>query len=129
MSSKLPAVLFLTAVVIASVGASTLPANALIKRDYYYLNDQHLTARYGNTQVCGDHLCAPGEWEKLQASLTTAQLGHQGGRTTTPTTPPPTPSSTPAVPASVCQSVKTILYGAGVPTATTAQVMAVLGCT
>jgi hypothetical protein len=128
MSSKLPAVLFLTAVVIASVGASTLPANALIKRDYYYLNDQHLTARYGNSVVCGDHLCAPGEWEKMQASLTSAQLGHQGGRTTTPTTPSTTPS-TPAVPASVCQSVKTILFGAGVTTATTAQVMAILGCT
>jgi hypothetical protein len=131
MSSKLPVVLFLTAVVIASVAGSTLPANALIKRDYYYLNNQHLTARYGNTAVCGDHICTPGEWEKLQSSLTAAQLGHQGGRNATqtaatPSAPAPTP--TPTEPASVCQSIKSILSTAGVSSNTVAKVMADLGC-
>jgi hypothetical protein len=99
MSSKIPVVLFLAAVVIASVAGSTFPANALIQRDYNYLNDNHLTARYGETAVCGDHMCAPGEWDKLQASLTAAQLGYQGGRnatttTTTPTTAPTAPTTT-----------------------------------
>ncbi|MGI0068937.1 MAG: hypothetical protein ACREAN_01630, partial [Nitrosopumilaceae archaeon] len=73
MSSKLPAVLVLMAVVIASIAGITLPAaNALITRDYTYLNDNHLTALYGESAVCGDHMCAPGEWDKLQASLTAA---------------------------------------------------------
>jgi hypothetical protein len=131
--TKLPLMLFIAAVLLASTVVLTVPAaNALIKRDYYYLNDQHLTARYGNTAVCGDHLCAPGEWEKLQASLTTAQLGHQGGRntnqTTTTPTVPTTPTTTPSVPTSVCESVKNTLNGAGVSSSIVAKVMADLGC-
>lgn len=80
------------------------PANALIKRDYTYLNDNHLTARYGETAVCGDHLCAPGEWDKLQQALTAAQLGSQGGRNAkavtpaVPSTSAPVPSTAPPAP-------------------------------
>lgn len=73
----------LLTVSVASMFTTISPANALIKRDYYYLNDQHLTARFGNTAVCGDHICAPGEWEKLHQTLAMAQLGHQGGRNAT----------------------------------------------
>ena len=121
------------AVIIASVAGITVPASyALTQRDYNYLNDNHLTARYGNTQVCGDHLCAPGEWDKLQAQLTSAQLGNQAGRnagqtTTTPstTTTPTTPTSAPP---SVCDAIKNILEGAGMSSTVTAKVMSDLGC-
>ena len=144
MSLKLP-VLFLVAVVVASFAGANLPAsNALITRDYAYLNDNHLTALYGNTMVCGDHMCAPGEWDKLQADLTAAQLGHQGGRNATqtsevPATPPPTtpPSSTTTPPSTtmptgvtpkLCAAVKDILSSTGVSTSVISQVMADLGC-
>jgi hypothetical protein len=65
----------LLTVSVASTFSIISPANALTKRDYTYLNDNHLTARYGEIGVCGDHLCAPGEWDKLQASLTAAHGG------------------------------------------------------
>jgi hypothetical protein len=50
-------------------------ANALTKRDYSSPNDQPLTARYGNSLVCGNHICNPGEWSMLQLELTQAQSG------------------------------------------------------
>ena len=49
-------------------------ASALTKRDYYYLNDQHLTARFGNTAVCGNHMCAPGEYTSMQQKINSAQI-------------------------------------------------------
>jgi hypothetical protein len=134
MSSKLPVVLFLTAVLIAAVVGTTIPvSNALIQRNFDYLNDQHLTARYGNTKVCGDHLCTPGEFAKMQAQLTASQLGHQGGRNATQTAVVPTMPAAPSAPAptissSVCQPVKSILSGAGVSSTVMAKVMADLGC-
>jgi hypothetical protein len=145
MSSKLP-VLFLVAVVVASFVGVNLPAsNALINRDYTYVNDNQLTALYGNTKVCGDHMCAPGEWNQLQAKLTSAQLGNQGGRNTTQTTTPPittTPSTVPSTPTTnatsaqmptgvtpkLCSAVKDILSSTGVSSSVIGQVMADLGC-
>ncbi|MDE1727334.1 MAG: hypothetical protein KGH89_08760 [Thaumarchaeota archaeon] len=53
------------------------PANALVQRDFSFLNDQHLTAGFGENKVCGDHMCAPGEWSKLQMSINAAQLGNK----------------------------------------------------
>ena len=50
-------------------------ANALTKRDYYYLNDQHTTASYGNSMICGGHYCTPGESSKMQQQLSQAQKG------------------------------------------------------
>ncbi|MGI0069974.1 MAG: hypothetical protein ACREAN_06950 [Nitrosopumilaceae archaeon] len=99
MYSKLP-VLFLMFILIASVAGSTIPASnaTLVQRDLSYLNDNHLTALYGESAVCGDHICAPGEWDKLQASLTAAQLGYQGGRNVTQTMPHATAVTTPVVP-------------------------------
>jgi hypothetical protein len=131
--SKLPMMMFIAAILIASVVVLTVPAaNALIKRDYYYLNDQHLTARFGNTQVCGDHMCAPGEWDKLQASLAAAQLGHQGGRNQTQPSSAPAAGTAPAppttAPTATCESVKTILNSAGISSTVVAKVMADLGC-
>jgi hypothetical protein len=59
------------------VSGQTIPAGVtLVQRDFSYLNDQHLTASNGNTKVCGDHLCAPGEWSALQENLNKAQIGN-----------------------------------------------------
>ena len=125
MSSKLPVVLLLTAVLVASVAVSTIPAsNALIQRDYSYLNDNHLTVRTGNTKVCGDHLCAPGEWDKLQASINSAQLGNGTKSTTTTTTTAPTTSGSSAM----CTAVKTALTSANADPAIVQKVLSALGC-
>lgn len=126
MSSKLPVVLLLTAVLMASVAVSTIPAsNALIQRDFSYLNDQQKTVRYGETNVCGDHLCAPGEWDKLQANLTSAQLGNEAGKnaTTTTTAAPMTTSAS-----SLCTMVKSALANANAGSAMTAAILSKLGC-
>lgn len=124
MSSKLPVVLLLTAVLMASVAVTTIPAsNALIQRDYSYLNDNHLTARTGNTKVCGDHLCAPGEWDKLQQELNAAQLGNQTRTNATTTAPAPTTSTS-----HLCDNVKSALVAAGASSSVTQAVLSALGC-
>lgn len=77
-----------------SVAGSFIPSsNALIQRDYY-LNDNPITASTGNTKVCGDHLCVPGEWKKLQDALNAAQLWHKTENATQPGTKHVVPSST-----------------------------------
>jgi hypothetical protein len=70
------------------VMAQTTPQN-LEKRNYSFLDDQHTTARFGNTKVCGDHLCGPGEWAKLQNNINQAQVSHTGNNTYSITTPQP----------------------------------------
>ncbi|SHO45661.1 exported hypothetical protein [Nitrosotalea sinensis] len=79
---------------LAPAMAQTTPQQNLEKRNYYYLDDQHLTALYGNDKVCGDHLCAPGEWAKLQENLNKAQI-HPSNNTkiTIPPTTPITPTT------------------------------------
>ena len=96
-------VLFLSAILIFSVAGSTIPVSngLLIQRNYAFLNDNQMTAMYGNTMVCGDHICKPGEWDQLQSKLLTAQLGNQAGRNVTLTTTPTVPvynATTPTVP-------------------------------
>jgi hypothetical protein len=66
-------ILPLLSISIVSAYVEIPSANALTKRDYTSPNDQHLTALYGNTVVCGDHLCGPGEFSKLQQELNDAQ--------------------------------------------------------
>ena len=151
----------LAAVVIALVLGSTSPVlaqtnsttNNLVKRDYSYANDQHLTARFGNDKVCGDHLCAPGEWTKLQENLNQAQIIHSPTNSTqttpvsttipmtnstnatsqmqsTPVLPTPAPIPTPQVePSAICVAVKTVLENSTVPSTTVTRIMADLGCT
>ena len=55
--------------------AVALPAaQALTPRDFQYLQDNHTTDLYpGGQKVCGDHLCSPGEWEKMKQTLQSAQ--------------------------------------------------------
>lgn len=125
MSSKLPVVLLLTAVLMASVAVSTIPAsNALIQRDFSYLNDNHITVLTGDTKVCGDHLCAPGEWDKMQKSLAAAQIGNQtGGNATTTTTTHMTSSAS-----NLCTVVKAALANANTDSTMTAAILSKLGC-
>jgi len=164
MQSDIKTVLFtisLSAVVIALVLGSVAPAlaqtapatNGLVKRDYSYANDQHLTARFGNDKVCGDHLCAPGEWTKLQENLNQAQIVHPSTNTTKvtpvlsntttmapanntsqiqspPVPPTPAPIPTPQIePSAICVAVKTVLANSTVPSTTITRIMADLGCT
>lgn len=126
MSSKLPVVLLLSAVLMASVAVSTIPAsNALIQRDFSYLNDQQTTVRYGDTKVCGDHLCAPGEWDKLQTSISNAQFGNEtSGKNATTTTMAPMSSGT----SSLCTMVKAALANANASPTITQTVLSQLGC-
>ncbi|MGI0074249.1 MAG: hypothetical protein ACREA3_10610 [Nitrosotalea sp.] len=135
--SKLPVMVFIAAILIASVVVLTVPAaNALTPRNWSYgYNDNHITVRYGNTLICGDHMCAPGEWDKLQAALTAAQLGHQGGRTTTTTTSNSTTSAAPTAttqpttaPSNVCNTINNMLTSAGVSASVVSKVMSDLGC-
>lgn len=62
MSNKLALLLFTASVLIASFVAMSVPqASALTKSTW---NDNISTASYGNSVVCGDHKCAPGEHTK-----------------------------------------------------------------
>ena len=82
MVKRLPILLAMLFLVITLTLVSIPPSSALIQRNYNYLNDNHLTVLTGNTKVCEDHLCTPGEWEKLQESWTAAQLGSYTRNTT-----------------------------------------------
>lgn len=138
---------------VTPVLAQTAPTTSnLVKRDYSYLNDQHTTARFGNSKVCGDHMCVPGEWVKLQGNLNQAQITHPPTNSTKtvsiptnttmtasanttsqipsqPVPPVPAPIPTPpSGPSAVCIAVKAVLGNSVVPSTTVAKIMADLGC-
>src|SRR5579872_7565056 len=52
----------------------TLPAaSALTSRSSF--NDNHYTSLYpGGPRICGDHICAAGEYDKMQQQLSQAQM-------------------------------------------------------
>lgn len=134
MSSKLMLALFVTAVLMTSIAAVTIPAaSALTSRTSF--NDNHYTALYpGGPRICGDHICAPGEYDKMQQALAEAQMKGKTGSTSTTTTPmngtttmPPMNGTTmPAM--SVCDNVKTVLTNAGTSASVIAKVMTDLSC-
>ena len=133
MSSKLMLALFVTAVLMTSIAAVTIPAaSALTSRSSF--NDNHYTALYpGGPRICGDHICAPGEYDKMQQELAQAQMKGKTGSTapstpTTPTTMPPMNGTTSMPAMSVCDSVKTTLTNAGTSPDVIAKVMADLSC-
>ena len=138
--SKLPIMVFVATILVASSVMLTMPAaNALMTRNYYYINDNPITARTGNTAVCGNHICAPGEWDKLVTSLSNAQRGQQAGWTaahtatttsnaTTPTYPPTPSTPSTGVSSAVCNSIQNMLTSAGVSDKVVTQVMTDLGC-
>jgi hypothetical protein len=136
--------LFVTAVLMTSIAAVTIPAaSALTSRTNF--NDNHYTALYpGGPRICGDHICAPGEYDQMQQALAQAQMKGKTGSTapstpTPPTTTPPmngttttmppvngTSTTTPAM--SVCDSVKATLTTAGISSTVIAKVLADLSC-
>jgi hypothetical protein len=60
MQTKLIVLMFVTAILVSSFAASVLPAaNALTTRTDF--NNRHTSASMGNSRVCGDHKCGPGE--------------------------------------------------------------------
>jgi len=132
MSSKLMLVLFVTAVLMTSIAAVSIPAaSALTSRSNF--NDNHYTALYpGGPRICGDHICAPGEYDKMQQELAQAQMKGKTGSTTSsaPTTPttPMNGTSTSMTAMSVCDSVKATLTTAGISSTVIAKVMADLSC-
>jgi len=134
--------LFIAAVLVGSFVILAIPtANALTKRDCssgYVPCYSDPTARLGNTAICGDHMCAPGEWDKLITALTAAQRSQQAGWTAAHTatknsnataTYPPTPSTpVTSVSPAVCNSIESMLTSAGVSDSIVTQVMTDLGC-
>ena len=74
MQTKLLTLLFVTAVLISSFAASVLPyANALTARTDF--SNRHTSASYGNSHICGDHKCAPGEQSQWGMRISAAQRG------------------------------------------------------
>ncbi len=131
LMSKLTVALFVTAVLMASIVVVSIPAvSALTARTSF--NDNHYTVRYaGGQKICGDHICAPGEFDQMQQALSEAQMK---GKTET-STPPPGGSNMTAtstgqnpVPADVCGTVKNALTDSGVPYDVIGKVMTKLGC-
>ncbi|MGB9124101.1 MAG: hypothetical protein WA833_03950 [Nitrosotalea sp.] len=75
---KILFVISIMVILITSVVGQIIPVSGyqLEKRDFSILHDQHLTVKTGNTMICGDHMCQPGEWNKLSENLNTAQIIH-----------------------------------------------------
>src|SRR5713226_6782280 len=92
----------------------TLPvANALTSRSSF--NDNHYTSLYpGGPRICGDHVCSPGEYDKMQQELAQAQMKGKPG--TTPSTPPTTTptTTTSSTSSAVCAAVKSTLTNANI---------------
>ena len=67
----------ISAVLVSSFAVSVLPyANALTQRTDF--SNRHTTASWGNSRVCGDHICKSGEQTQLQMKLSSAQRGETG---------------------------------------------------
>jgi len=81
MSKKIALFLFTTAVLMASLVVMSIPvASALTPRTDF--NDNHTTARFGNSVVCGDHICAPGEHNRWIKMINDAQRSYAAGYAT-----------------------------------------------
>lgn len=84
MQKKLLALLFVTTVLASSFAVSVLPTvNALTQRTDF--SNRHLSASYGNSPICGDHICAPGEktqWLNKMAELQRVGPGKIGNGVT-----------------------------------------------
>lgn len=77
MQIKLLAMFFVTAILATSFTASVLPvANALTARTDF--SNRHLSASYGNSPICGDHICAPGEKTAWASKISALQRGGTG---------------------------------------------------
>ena len=135
MGSKLTLALIITAVLMTSI--VVIPAaTALTARTTF--NDNHYTASRpgGSQRICGDHVCAPGEYDKMLQALSQAQMTGKNTPATPPPTTTPTPpaTTTPTTPTTtmpsmtVCSTVKASLTNAGMSSTIVAKVLADLGC-
>ncbi len=76
MSNKVAVLLFTASVLLASFAATSVPhASALTQSTW---NDNISTASYGNSVVCGDHKCAPGEHTKWVNAMWQSQKTSYG---------------------------------------------------
>ena len=74
MNTKLFVVLVLSAVLVSSFAATVLPsASALTQRTDF--SNRHTTASWGNSRICGDHVCKSGEQTEMQMKLSASQRG------------------------------------------------------
>ena len=67
MSSRLMLAMFVTAILLTSTLGITLQSVNALQRTQN--EDTHTTVQYGNGLICGDHKCAPGEWDKMQKDM------------------------------------------------------------
>lgn len=75
MKMKLFVVLVISAVLVSSFAATVLPsASALTQRTDF--SNRHTTASWGNSRICGDHICKSGEQTEMQMKLSESQRGH-----------------------------------------------------
>lgn len=77
MKSLSLAVLVVSCILLTSLLMTSLPtASAIVKRTDF--SDRHNTASRGLSNICGDHVCAPGEktmWFKMLADIQHANNG------------------------------------------------------
>ena len=74
MKMKLFVVLVISAVLVSSFAATVLPsASALTQRTDF--SNRHTTASWGNSRICGDHICKSGEYTEMQMKLSASQRG------------------------------------------------------
>jgi hypothetical protein len=74
MNIKSFTVLFLTAIIMFSFAVLVLPsANALTARTDFY--NRHGSASFGYSNICGDHICKPGERSAHTMKINDAQRG------------------------------------------------------
>lgn len=74
MKMKLFVVLVISAVLVSSFAATVLPsASALTQRTDF--SNRHTTASWGNSRICGDHICKSGEQTEMQMKLSASQRG------------------------------------------------------
>ena len=138
MSSKLTLALLVTAVLMTLIVSVSIPAvSALTQRVNF--NDNHCTARFSCGQkICGDHLCAPGEYDAYAKALSQAQMQGKAGNAPSSTgqnmtgqNMPPMTTTTPYQDkgiSTMCETVKASLVSAGTSSDTVAKILASLGC-
>ncbi len=77
MKVKLLSILIVTAILVTSFVSTSVPvASALTQRTDF--SDRHTTASRGYSNICGDHVCAPGEktqWLNRMSSLQREGVG------------------------------------------------------
>ncbi|MHB8602543.1 MAG: NHL repeat-containing protein [Nitrosotalea sp.] len=68
--TKTISIMSILVILLGSTMAIFPMVNALTKNTF---DDSHTTARFGNSVVCGDHICIPGEHQKMMDAMMQAQ--------------------------------------------------------